>query len=175
MNRMVNRFGIAGYSLLNYRNTLLPQLSGGSFIQHTGEHWFSAYFGVPQGGAVRWDNQPDPGGVRSDTLGVFYLTQPLGGEMRVLVSTNGGPWTTKLTLNGHSKSPQAKFASITLRPNHHRIRVDGVTGLNYLIGPHALDSEAGGLHAVYMDYPGIHLGQVTAVPAAIRDPVITGL
>ena len=175
MNRLVERFGVAGYSLQNYRNTLLPQLAGGAFIQRTGEHWFSAYFGVPQGGSLWWDNQPNPGGVLCDTLGVFYVLHPLGGEMRVSVSTNGGPWTIHQTLDGFSESPKSAFASLDVDLDRYRIRVDGVNGMNYIIGPHALDSQAGGLHAVYVDYPGIHLGQVVDVPVAIRDPVISGL
>ena len=85
------------------------------------------------------------------------------------------PWTTKLILDGFSETPQGRFAEVSLSADHHRLRVDGDVGINYIIGPHALMTQTGGIHAVFMDWPGIHLGQITDVPLAIRETGVQGV
>lgn len=175
MNKLTARFGSAGFSLANYRNTALYRLAGGAAQLPNGPFWFSYYFDVPAGGSVWWDNQVSPGGAYCDSAGIFYVTQPEGGLLKLLVSTNGGPWTTKLTLDGHSESPTGHFTNVVLSADNYRLRVDSEAGMNYVIGPHTLKTRSGGVHAVFMDWPGIHLGQITNVPLAIREPIFAGL
>ncbi len=174
-NRLAANFGIAGYSLSNYRNTSLSRYSGGAFLKPPGEFWFAEHHEVPAGGAVWWDHYTEPGGIDSDRVGIFYVAQPEGGQFRLSVSTDGGPWAPRSILDGFADSPEGRFAGLNLDLNRHRIRVDSETGRNIIVGPLALNSRSGGLHAVFMDWPGIHLGQVTAVSPAIRDPIFAAL
>ncbi len=175
MNKMIGRFGVAGYSLNNYANTALVNLTNGAFPVPGGDYWHSYYTGVPSGGAVWWENQPTPGGVYCDQAGIFYVAQPAGGPFRLSLSTNGGPWMTSLLLNGFSPTPVGRFAKLALPPNQYRLRVDGDGGTNYIIGPHLLMTQASGVHVVFMDQGGIPLGAVTNVPLAIREPIFSAL
>ena len=175
MNKLTERLGTAGYSLINYGNTALVNVTNGAFHLFSGEYWHAYYTGVPAGGAVWWENQPTPGGVYCDQAGVFYVAQPSGGQFRLSLSTNGGPWTTSLVLDGFNPTPVGHFAKLTLPPNRYRLRVDSEVGTNYIIGPHALMTQTSGVHVVFMDQGGIPLGAVTNVPLAIREPIFSAL
>lgn len=175
MNKLIGRFGTAGYSLNNYRNTALVNIANGAFHVPGGAYWYAYYTGVPADGAVWWENQPTPGGVYCDQAGIFYVAQPAGGQFRLSVSTNGGPWTTSLLLDGFNSTPVGHFAKLTLPPNHYRLRVDSDAGTNYILGPHALMTQTSGVHVVFMDQGGIPLSAVTNVPLAIREPIFSAL
>ncbi len=175
MNKLTERLGTAGYSLINYGNTALVNITNGAFHIFSGEYWHAYYTGVPAGGAVWWENQPTPGGVYCDQAGVFYVAQPSGGQFLLSLSTNGGPWTMNLVLDGFNPNPVGHFAKLTLPPNRYRLRVDSLVGTNYIIGPHALMTQTSGVHVVFMDQGGIPLGAVTNVPLAIREPIFLAL
>ena len=71
MNKLIDRIGVAGYSLENYQNkSLWTPTNGASEIQ-TGPFWFAQYFFLPAGSSLWWYNQSNPGGTPSDTAGVF--------------------------------------------------------------------------------------------------------
>lgn len=175
MNKLIARFGAAGYSLNNYRNTAMWGLANGAFIKQPDYCWFTAYTHLPPGGAVWWENQPNPGGILCDQLGLYYVSQTNGGQFRLLISTNLGPWTTAMTLSGYSVSPQGHFTNVVLPLNRYRVRAESDFGTNYIIGPAAVASQINGIHAVFIDWGGIHLGQVTNVPLAIREPIFAAL
>jgi len=175
MNRLNERFGNAGYSLNNYRNTAMWQLENGASYRNPDYYWFCGYPQIPPGGAIWCANQPNPTGVLCDQAGVFYVSQTNGGQFRLMLSTNGNPWVTIQTLDGYSLTPQGHFAKITLPLNRYRLRVEGDTGTNFIIGTSTVATQTNGIHNVFIDWPGIYLGQVTNVPATIRDPILAAL
>lgn len=175
MNRLIVNYGSAGYSLNNYKNTAMWQLENGASNRGPDYFWFCGYQQVPPGGAMWWANQPTPNGVLCDQAGIYFVSQTNGGQFRLLISTNGGPWAPVFTLNGYSEQPRGHFTNVALPLNRYRLRVEGDTGTNFIIGPSAIATSTSGLHAVYLDWPGIGLNQVTNVPATIRDPIFAAL
>lgn len=175
MNRLNQRFGNAGYSLNNYRNTSLWRLENGSVNRGPDYYWFCEYFGIPPGGALWWANDLNPTGVLCDRAGIFYISQTNGGPFRLLLSTNGAPWTTVMNLNGYNGSPTGHFASLALPLNRYRLRVEGDAGTNFIIGASTVATQTNGIHTVFIERFGIGLNQVTNVPIAIRAPVFAAL
>ncbi len=175
MNKLIARIGVAGYSLENYQNrTLWTPTNGAAEIQ-TGPFWFSQYFFLPAGSSLWWFNESNASGIPSDTAGVFYVAQPAGGQFRLSISTNGGPWITKLLIDGYNPTPVGRYTNVTLSPNKHRIRLDCEYGTNYIIGTQHFLAHTGGVNVTFVDYPGINLGQVTNVSLAIRQPIFAAL
>jgi hypothetical protein len=103
------------------------------------------------------------------------VAQTNGGAFRMLLSTNGGLWTTALELDGYSASPQGHYTNVVLPLNQYRVRVESDSGTNLIIGPSLVANGQFGIHAAFLDWPGIALNQVTNVPLAIRAPIIAGL
>jgi hypothetical protein len=175
MNRLNNQFGNCGYSLNNYRNTAMWQLENGASNRGPDQYWFCNYQQIPAGGAVWWANQPNPTGVLCDQAGIFYVSQFSGGQFRLMLSTNGGTWSTVMTLNGYNLTPTGHFASVSLPLNRYRLRVEGDSGTNFIIGTSTVATQTNGIHSVFMEWPGIGLNQVTNVPLAIRAPILAEL
>lgn len=175
INKLRMKFGTAGYSLNNYGNTAMYQLNNGAFVLQGGPLWFSYYLGLPPGAVVWWDNQPTPAGVYCNSAGIFYVSQTNGGQFRLSVSTNGGPWTSKLLLDGYSPTPAGHYTNLFLTPNSYRLRVESDSGTNYVIGTSCVLTQSSGIHVVFMDQPGIPLYSVTNVPIAIRAPILAAL
>jgi PKD repeat protein len=176
INMMVESLGVAGYSLNNYGDATLYNLTNGAQVV-TGPTalWFSDYYQLPPGGSLWWNDQDSPNGVYSDKLGVFWVAQPQGGLMTFSVSTDQGAWTPLLTLNGYAAVATGQYTNIVLAPDFHQIRVDGVSGTNYVIGPQLLLQTTSGVHVVFMDKGGIAVSDVTNVPSAIRTPIFAAL
>jgi hypothetical protein len=175
LNRLAGQYGTAGYSLNNFRNTAMWQLENGAFYGDPDYYWFCGYPRVPAGGAVWWANQPNPTGELCDQAGIFYISHTNGGQFRLMLSTNGGPWGTVQTLNGYDTIPRGHFAKLTLPLNRYRLRVESDTGTNFIIGPSVLATQKLGIHNVFIGWPGIFLGQVTNVPPTIREPIFAAL
>jgi PKD repeat protein len=176
INMMVGSIGVAGYSLNNYGNATLYNLTNGvSVVVGPTPLWFSDYYQLPPGGGLWWWNQNSVEGVYSDKLGVFWVAQPQGGQMTFSVSTEGGPWTPLLTLNGYAAAAVGQYTNVVLTPDWHQIRVDGVSGTNCVIGPQLLLQTTSGVHVVFMDKGGIAISDVTNVPSAIRAPIFAAL
>lgn len=173
--RLEERFGTAGYSLNNYRNTLGFYYTNGATYLPASNRWYVQNYLLPAGGGMWWENEASSKGLFSDQVGVFYLAQPEGGLFTLSVSTNQGPWGTHLTLDGYSATPVGRYTNVVLAPNWHRLRVDGLTGTNYFLGPQALLRSSNGLHIAFTDGPGISLTGVTNISRAIRDPIMAGL
>lgn len=176
INMMVASIGVAGYSLNGYGNATLNNLSNGAQVV-TGPTplWFSDYYQLPPASALWWENQSSSGGIYSDKVGLFWIAQPQGGPMTFSVSTDQGPWTPALSLNGYSAIPTGQYANVVLPADWHRIRVDGVSGTNYVIGPQLLLQGTGGVHVVFMDKGGIAISDFTNVPSAIRAPIFAAV
>ncbi|HEX5220413.1 MAG TPA: hypothetical protein VFZ59_12655 [Verrucomicrobiae bacterium] len=175
MNKLVTRLGIAGYSLQNYGNTLGVQVANGTAYIPPDTNWFVRYQSLPPGGANWWINLPFPEGNYCDQAGIFYVAQPQGGLWHLQISTNGGDWGTVLTVDGYSPSPTGRLASVTLSANRYRLRAEGVTGTNLIIGPYTLNTRTNGVHVVFTDWGGITLEMVSNVPRSIREPIFAAL
>jgi PKD repeat protein len=176
IDMLVESLGVAGYSLNNYRNTTLVNVANGAqVIIGPTPLWFSDYWQIPHGGSLWYESQNSPNGVYSDKLGVFWVAQPQGGQMTFSVSTDQGAWTPLLTLNGYAPVATGQYTNVVLTPDFHRIRVDGVTGTNSVIGPQLLLQTTSGVHAVFMDKAGIAISDVANVPSAIRTPIFAAL
>jgi PKD repeat protein len=176
INMMVDSIGVAGYSLNPYGNAMLHDLANGAQVV-TGPTplWFSDYYQLPPGSALWWIDLNSPSGVYSDKLGIFWVAQPQGGQMTFSASTDQGAWTPVLTLNGYAAVATGQYTNVVVTPDFHQIRVDGVTGTNYVIGPQLLLQTTSGVHVVFMDKGGINLGDVTNVSPAIRAPIFAAL
>ena len=175
MNKLTGRFGTVGYSFNNYRNTTLWNGANGATTRTPDYFWFAGYSYVPAGGAVWWENQPTPGGTLCDRAGIYYISQTNGGQFRLLLSTNGGPWTIALNLDGNSTTSQGHFTNVALPLNRYRVRVESDTGTNFIIAPSMFATNSFGIHAVFIEWGGIDLGQVTNVPLSIRQPIFAAL
>ena len=176
MNMLGESLGVAGYSLNNYNNATMYRLTNGTqLITGPTPLWFSDYYLLPPGGGLWWENQGSSMGLYSDKVGVFWVAQLQGGPMTFSVSTEGGAWTPLVTLNGYAAVAEGHYTNVVLTPDWHRIRVDCVSGTNYVIGPQLLLQSAGGVHAVFMDKGGIAISDVTNVPSAIRTPIFAAL
>lgn len=175
MNKLAEKIGIAGYSLANYKNTALWVITNGAYEIQTGPYWFSQYFALPAGASIWWNNQLNAGGVACDVAGIFYVAQPHGGQFTLSISTNGGAWVPHLVLDGYHPTPVGRYTNVFLQPDNYRLRLDTVTGTNYVLGRHQILSQTSGVNVAFVDYPGISLGQVTNVPLAIRQPIFAAL
>lgn len=175
MNRMGNLFGFTGISLNNWQNNSLYVVTNGAKYLPVDNIWFSDHFILPPGSALWWYKLYYTG-YWCDRVGVFYVSQPLGGTMQISISTNGGPWGGVLTIDGYSPTPAGHYTNVVLNRNYHRLRVDGLTGTNYVIGgPDMTDSTATGIKMAFLDRGGIALSDMTNVPMSIRQPILKAL
>ena len=175
LNSFVPRLGTAGYSFNNYANYAGAKPTNGTQILPPNDYWFSDNYQIPPGGGLWWSTEITPAGILSDCLGVFYVAQPAGGTFTLSVSTNSGPWGTVLSVDGYAAAPEGRFTNIALSLDWHRLRVDGQTGTNFILGPQLLNRQSNGLNIAFLDYPGLSLADITNVPLAIREPVFRAL
>ena len=176
INMFVNNLGITGYSLNDYRNSIEANVTNGAqLVNGPTPLWFSNYWQVPPGGSLWYETQGSLNGIYSDKLGVFWVAQPQGGQMTFSVSTDRGAWTLLATINGYSPVATGQYTNLVLALDFHRIRIDAVTGTNYVIGPQLLLQSTSGVHVAFMDQGGISLKDVTNVASAIRTPIFAAL
>ena len=175
VRRLEDRFGIAGYSLINYRGRMLNVLTNGAAYVPSSPLWYFYHYEIPTGAAMWWEDQASPKGVLSDQAGLFYVAQPSGGLLTVSISTNQGPWGPVMTLDGYSPTPKGCYTNLALGLNQHRLRADSFSGTNYIVGSQLLQAHTQGLHVVFADQWGLGLSQVTNVPLAVREPIFAAL
>lgn len=175
MLKLEDRLGGVGVALNNYQNRAAYQLLNGATAQVATEIWFSTYLSLPPGGGGWWLSLNPVAGQLCDEAGIFYVRHPQGGDFALSVSTNGAPWATNLILDGYSPTPVGCYTNLHLALDRHRLRVDSLSGTNYVIGPQYLQAHTNGVNVAFLDYGGIALWQVTNVPAAIRDPIFAAL
>jgi hypothetical protein len=175
--RMAANFGSAGYSLLVPWNAALFETGGGASITSATTNWWTPHAILPPSGFVLWTNQIDSSGsLPCDDVGVFWISQPDGGQFTLSVSTNGGPWSDPLlTLDGYSPVPAGRFKSIVLNRQPYRIRVDGLAGTNLILGPRYLDRASSGVNIAFMCQDGANLNQIFSLPTNVLAPVISAL
>ncbi|MGD0058700.1 MAG: PKD domain-containing protein [Verrucomicrobiia bacterium] len=182
IDMMVDYLGAAGYAMSNYKDQTLAVLTNGAeLVTGPTPLWFMDYYQLPPSGSIYWWTQtwwdPDTptNGVYSDKLGVFWIAQPQGGTMTFSVSTEGGPWMPMLTISGYAETPTGMYTNVVVAPDYHQIRVDAVSGTNYIVGPQLLSQASNGVQVTFMYKGGIALSDIRNVPDAIRTPIMAGL
>jgi hypothetical protein len=175
--RLEARLGAAGLSFQNSFNKLLYQMENGTWGHWSDTNWWTPYFNVPPNGALYWTNQESSvGSLTCDQLGVFYIAYPGGGRFTLSVSTNDGPWSAPLlSVDGYSPEPSGHYSSLSLPPAPYRLRVDGVTGTNMILGPQLLDTTSSGINIAFMAQDGANLNEVMTISTNVLYPVLSAL
>lgn len=175
--RLQSQLGWAGDTFENFQNTTLWQLGNGSSLSQPDTNWWGIYGVIPPNGSLFWTNQASASGsLVCDQLGVFWVAQPNGGSFTLSVSTNGGPWSAPvLTLDGHSPVPVGRYAHATLERQPYRLRVDGVGGTNFILGPRYLDTTSSGIDVAFMTQDGANLDQIFSLSTNILYPILSAL
>jgi hypothetical protein len=172
VGRMLEKRPFAGASFNNSLNASLFTSTNGATVAPPSSLWFSYQIKVPVGSSAHWNNGSNAKGTFADRLGLYWIAQPAGGLIEVSVSEKGGPWTPVVSLSGYSAAPQGCATNFSLEPSEYRVQVKSLTGTNYVLGPELVNQESKGLHAGWLDFGGITVGQVVAVPRAVREPIL---
>jgi hypothetical protein len=175
--RLQSQFGVAGYTLDDYSGTTDWQPSNGTTISDPSTNWWTGHGLLPPGGFLFWSNQNDPSGsLVCDRVGVFWIAQPGGGAFTLSVSTNGDYWSDALlTLDGYSPAPVGRYASAALDRQPYRLRVDGVSGTNIILGPQYLDTTSSGINVAFMTQDGANLDQIFSLSTNVLYPILSAL
>lgn len=171
------KFGLAGYTIGNFDNFLLWTLTNGASISQPTTNWWAAHGLLPSGSSIFWTNQSSAtGSLLSDQVGVFWVAQPGGGAFTLSVSTNGGEWSGPLlTLDGYGTSSAGRYASLPLPPQPYRLRVDGLSGTNVIIGPQYVLNGSAGINVSFISQDGANLDKVFAVSTNVLYPILSAL
>lgn len=176
-SRLQTNLGTSGYALQNFRDRTLWQYGGGAAVAHYNTNWWTLHGALPAGGFIFWTNRSDPtGSVLCDQVGVFWVAHAGGGSFALRVSTNGQSWSEPLlTLQGFSPDRVGRHASLPLPRGHYRLRVDGLSGTNAILGPQYLDRATHGVCVAFMAQEGAHLNQIFALPTDVLYPILAAL
>jgi hypothetical protein len=176
-SRLQDLIGRAGIGLASQTpNLALSQLLGEATITGPDTNWWMGYYLVPANGAVIWSNQTHTSGsLLADQAGLHYMAAPGGGAFSLSVSSNGGPWTTAQIVDAVSPQPEGRLAQVSLPLGYYRVRADGLSGTNRILGPELVNSQSRGLKTVYMARDGCNLNQILSVPSSVLGPVLTHL
>lgn len=182
VDELIQKYGVAGYAMNNYRNHTMPVMSGGaqwinfgysSNVLAWGKYWFTDFGLVTPGSSMTWSNQHHPWGLKCTRLGPFMAKNPAGDDITISVSTNGGPFGVVLVTNTYTMDVNGDGLPllINLPLNYYRMKIDGITGSNIVVGCYFEDTTAPGVVATFIDKGGIALRSVTNVSVNIRDPI----
>ncbi len=171
------KLGLAGYTIENGDNRMLWQYGPGAAVTGPSTNWWSWHGLLPAGSFIFWTNYWSASGtLLCDTLGVFWVAQPGGGGFTLSVSTNGATWGAPLLqLDGYNPSPIGRYARASLPKGYYRLRLDGLSGTNVIVGPQYLDSTSTGVNVAFMSAPGVSLDQVFSVSTNVLCPIISAL
>jgi hypothetical protein len=174
---LATKFGAAGYSIGNVDNTLLWILTNGASVSQPTTNWWTAHGLLPSGSSIYWTNQSSPtGSLLCDQVGVFWVAQPGGGAFTLSVSTNGGEWSEPLlSLDGFSSAPAGRYAKLLLSPQPYRMRLDGVSGTNVIIGPQYLLNGSTGVNVTFLAQDGANLDEIFSLSTNVLYPLLSAL
>ncbi len=175
--RLQGSLGWAGDTLGNFQNTALWQLGNGAAVEPPTTNWWATHALLPPGGFLFWTNQDyAQGSLTCNEVGVFWVAQPEGGAFTVAVSTNGGPWSEPvLNLDGYSSVPVGRYAKATLERQPYRLRVDGISGTNRILGPRYVDTTSAGVEVAFMNQDGASLDQIFAISTNVLYPILSAV
>lgn len=172
-----NDWGLSGVTFQNVFNAALLELGGGATVVGPNSTWWTAHVRLPPAAYAYWRNAADTPtqSVLSDSVGVFWIAHPSGGPFTLSASTNGGPWGVLLQLNGFSAQLKGCYTNVVMARNKHRLRVDGVSGTNLILGPRYLDTEAGGVDIAFMAQGGANLNQIFSLATNVLYPIVAAI
>ncbi|MGZ8898740.1 MAG: hypothetical protein ACXW3Z_01475 [Limisphaerales bacterium] len=165
---------LAGTTFNNSYNRSIWYSTNGATLAPASSLWFSTHFRIAQGSSVWWaeEDWDNVHGIVSDRVGIYWIAQPMGGALDLLISDLGGPWQKVASLDGFAASPQGRSIKLDLPLSAYRLQVASTSGTNYVIGPELVNSTTNGLHVAWVSYDGLAITQVLAVPLAIREPIL---
>ena len=175
--RLRDLYGLGGITHYNVFNAALYVPGDGAFFTTPTANWWNNHFVLPGGGYVYWRNGSDPtDSVSSDSLGLFWIATPNGGDFTLSASANQGPWLPLATLNGFSPQNQGCYTNVAVPRDKYRLRVDGVSGTNVILGPRYLDGGAtGGVDIAFLTKAGVSLDTIFSVPTNVLYPVVSAI
>lgn len=130
---------------------------------------------LPEGASVRWYSERNPNGIHANRVGVYWIAQPTGGQFELLVSENGRAPTRLALLDGLSAAAEGRSYKTAVPLGNYHLEVRSLAGTNYVLDPELVNTQRNGLHVAWLDYGGLPLQQVSAIPRAIRDPILRSL
>lgn len=172
-----SNIGFSGIALPGQTpNLALSQLSGGASVILGDSTWWQPSFEIPAGGSTSWSNQTSAtGSLRATRAGIHYIATPHGGMLNVSVSSNGGSWMLLESLDCFSPAAQGRFASWPLATGDYRLRVDGLSGTNRVLGPEIVNTNTSGLVQIFLQRDGVNLSQILGTPPAVLNAVLSNL
>lgn len=171
-----DQFGLGGITLQTVFNYALYNLGNGTQLLNSTANWWTKHFSVPPDGYLYWTKQTDPtGSVLSDEIGLFWIAHPEGGSFSLSVSTNGGAWGSILSLEGYSPQPKGCYTNMSMIRDGHRLRVDGGSGTNLILGPRYLDSNAEGVDLAFMALGGANLDEIFSLSTNVLYPIVKAI
>lgn len=177
-DKLEARLGSAGYCFQDWPH--LPAVwENGATATGTGTtNWWTSHFWLTPGSDVYWQ-RPGGGSVTCDEVGVFWVANASGGEFTLSVSTNGGSWSAPLlTLSGYSETQTGHYARVLLPRQPYRLRVDGGSGTNAIIGCRMRDNTSSGIETAYLAQWGVALGltdQLLGLSTNILNPILAAI
>jgi len=175
--RLRSEYGIGGRGLLTAWLEAVWEFGNGAYKEQQTANWWTVHAVVPPGGYIYYRNLQDPANsVLCDSVGVFWVAHPGGGDFTLSISTNGGDWSPPLlSLQGYSDQPVGCCTNLSVNRDKYRIRLDGVSGTNLVLGPRYLDSAAGGVDVAFMAKGGANLNQIFNLSTNVLYPILSAL
>lgn len=138
--------------------------------------WFGGYYAVNNASSVTWSNDFNSQGNFCNYVNVYFIRHPGGGNFRVQAGVNGGAFADIGTLAGFNATAIGGFTNITFAQSMNQFRIVSDASTNYIIGiGDGFSGAQQGFVTAAMFYPGIATANVTNVPRAIRDVILTNL
>jgi hypothetical protein len=174
---MAGLLGHAGYIFSAQATSLAqPTAEGGTYVKTADTNWWMDYYVVPPGGSVWWKNQTHAtGSLLANRIGLYYLATPASGIMSLSVSSNGGSWTPVLSMDASSPSLEGRYTNVSVALGYYRMRVDGLSGTNRVLGPELVNTTSNGIVTAYLAKGGMNLNFIFSVPQAVLYPILSNM
>ena len=172
-----HNFGAAGFGLVNSWNAAIGSTEDGATTSSPDANWWTSYWKVPPGGDVFFTNYMSvTGSLPCDSVGVYWISHPAGGNFDFRVATNGGPWSEALlVLDGYSPAPAGHYTNVFLPRAGYKLRLDGLSGTNFIVGPQYLDRSSNRLNIVLMCEIGANLNQIFSLSTNVLYPILSAV
>lgn len=167
-NRLQARLGNSGSALGAYW-----YWGSGAALVGADPLWWTTHGSLPPGGFIYWESfAPVP----SDQVGVYWVAHPGGGDFNLFASTNGQPWGDPLlTLDGFAANPVGRHTNLSLPRMNYRLRVDGISGTNSIVGPEYIDRSSRGITVAFMAQAAANLSGIQSLSTNILQPILSAL
>lgn len=169
------RLGAVAY-VGNYRNTMMQTSTNGTAFDPPNWKWYSGTLPLPPGKEYIFEKEQSAGGVLADGTGMLWTAHTNGGQFKLLVSTNGGPFGEIATLDGYSSNPTGEgrnFLFDQLPITKYRLKAIGISGTNSLVAPRIGQYHTNGIEVCFFAWGGIAISDIIKVPAAIRSAILS--